>query len=63
MSKLYCAYDHSNPKTEIANHKCDFCGKLLCPICGYVEGLFDEAIDYCNECWEKRRKVKGRTKN
>ena len=47
MSKLYCAYDHSDPKEEIADHKCDICGKLLCHICGYC----DEGIDYCNECW------------
>jgi len=52
MSKLYCAYDHSNPPEEIANHKCDICGKLLCKVCGYVEN----GIDYCNECWEAKDK-------
>lgn len=50
MSKLYCAYDHSFPKEEIADHKCDICGKLLCHICGYEK----DGIDYCNECWESK---------
>ena len=50
MSKLYCAYDHSFPKREIADHKCDKCGKLLCKICGYS----DKGVDYCNECWENK---------
>ena len=46
MSKLYCAYDKGeNP--EIADHKCDICGKLLCKICGYNK----DEIDYCDECW------------
>ena len=48
MSKLFCAYDHSEPKREIANHRCDTCGKLLCKICGYHK----DGVDYCNECWE-----------
>ena len=48
MSKLYCAYDHSNPKEEIADHRCDNCGKLLCHICGYTD---NKGWDYCNECW------------
>lgn len=52
MSKLYCAYDHSFPKREIADHKCDICDKLLCHICGY----FEEGVDYCNECWEIKSK-------
>ena len=49
MSKLYCEYDHSNPKVEIADHKCDFCGKLLCKICGYTT---DEGVQLCNECYK-----------
>ena len=55
MSKLYCAYDHSKPKEEIADHKCDKCGKLLCKICGYSEG----GIDYCNECWEIKEEMEN----
>ena len=57
MSKLYCEYDHGNPKTEIANHICDFCGKLLCKICGYNK----DGKDYCNECWVKE--IEGRLNN
>lgn len=53
MSKLYCEYDHSNPKVEIADHKCDRCGKLLCKICGYTT---DEGVQFCNECWELNEK-------
>ena len=45
--KLICAYDRE--KKVSANHQCDFCGKLLCKICGYHKN--DK--DYCNECWEK----------
>jgi len=54
MSKLYCAYDHSFPKQEIADHKCDICDKLLCHICGYEE----DGIDYCNECWKDKTEPK-----
>jgi len=46
--KIYCAYDHSIPKVEIADHQCDFCGKLLCKSCGYDRG----GKDYCNECYD-----------
>jgi len=48
--KLYCAYDKSS-EPEKADHKCDFCGKLLCRICGYSK----DGIDYCNECWTIER--------
>lgn len=47
MSQLFCEYDRGNPKTEIASRKCDFCGKLLCKICGYKNAQYD----FCNECW------------
>ena len=52
MSKLYCFYDHNYPKTSIADHQCDICGKLLCKICGYIEN----GLDYCNECETKKER-------
>ena len=54
MSNLFCVYDHSTPKEEIADHKCDICDKLLCHICGYC----DEEVDYCNECWKDKTEPK-----
>ena len=54
MSKLYCAYDKH--KETIADHKCDFCGKLLCSMCGFHDEMGNE---YCNECWEKKLEKKS----
>lgn len=47
MSKLYCAYSKGE---DLANHRCDICGKLLCKICGYQTARYD----FCNECWENK---------
>jgi len=42
--KLYCSYSSGK---DIADHKCDLCGKLMCKMCGYDE----KGKDYCNDCW------------
>ena len=57
MSKLFCEYDHENPKTEIADHKCDICGKLLCKICGYID--YESGLEFCNECWIEKEEDAG----
>ena len=57
MGKLYCAYNIIDDG-DLADHKCDICGKLLCKICGYSK----DNMDYCNECWQTKEEEDERRK-